>query len=209
MSTWRTIRKFFIRVTALVSFGMIFYISTVFIYHYIPMRIAYEENTDYVTKFQIVVSILLALIDYNILFRLLFTLDPGYVTPKMAELIYKVNGVEPETPMMEAIDKCNEAYFTRQGIIQEDIENSQRGLVEDSRRAKISRALRQHYSRFPNYEFLNELVSYKHCKKCDQIKPPRAHHCSICGKCVLRMDHHCPWVGTCVGFVNHKMFLLF
>lgn len=32
----------------------------------------------------------------------------------------------------------------------------------------------------------------RHCKKCDYLKPKRAHHCSICRTCVLKMDHHCP-----------------
>lgn len=33
----------------------------------------------------------------------------------------------------------------------------------------------------------------KYCKKCDAVKPKRAHHCSACGICVMKMDHHCPW----------------
>lgn len=40
----------------------------------------------------------------------------------------------------------------------------------------------------------------KICKKCHEIKPPRAHHCSICDTCVLKMDHHCPWINNCVGY---------
>ena len=68
--------------------------------------------------------------------------------------------------------------------------------------------MRDQYSKFPNYIHIQELIIYRYCKTCKQIKPPRAHHCSLCGKCVMRMDHHCPWVGTCVGVKNHKMFLL-
>ena len=30
------------------------------------------------------------------------------------------------------------------------------------------------------------------CRKCECVKPPRAHHCSMCGVCTLKMDHHCP-----------------
>ena len=52
-------------------------------------------------------------------------------------------------------------------------------------------------------------MTYRYCKKCKQIKPPRAHHCSVCGRCVLKMDHHCPWVGNCVGYNNHKIFFQF
>lgn len=47
------------------------------------------------------------------------------------------------------------------------------------------------------------------CKKCQTVKPDRAHHCSTCGKCVLKMDHHCPWLATCVGMRNYKAFVLF
>jgi hypothetical protein len=56
---------------------------------------------------------------------------------------------------------------------------------------------------------LLDLLMYRYCQKCKQIKPPRAHHCSVCGKCVLKMDHHCPWVGGCVAYNNHKYFLQF
>lgn len=49
----------------------------------------------------------------------------------------------------------------------------------------------------------------RHCHKCNNFKPLRAHHCSVCGRCVIKMDHHCPWVNTCVGVANHKYFLLF
>ncbi|KAI4189298.1 MAG: hypothetical protein L6R41_001567 [Letrouitia leprolyta] len=47
------------------------------------------------------------------------------------------------------------------------------------------------------------------CKKCQAVKPDRAHHCSTCQRCVLKMDHHCPWLATCVGMRNYKPFLLF
>lgn len=49
----------------------------------------------------------------------------------------------------------------------------------------------------------------RYCKKCQCLKPDRAHHCSTCGQCVLKMDHHCPWLATCVGLRNYKPFLLF
>ncbi|CAH7677056.1 DHHC palmitoyltransferase-domain-containing protein [Phakopsora pachyrhizi] len=52
--------------------------------------------------------------------------------------------------------------------------------------------------------------SVRFCRKCQIVKPDRAHHCSSCNRCVLRMDHHCPWLGgRCVGLKNHKYFVLF
>lgn len=47
------------------------------------------------------------------------------------------------------------------------------------------------------------------CRRCDNLKPERAHHCHVCGTCVLRMDHHCPWISNCVGYANHRFFFLF
>eukprot|EP00808_Paulinella_micropora_P028464 g25301.t1 len=34
--------------------------------------------------------------------------------------------------------------------------------------------------------------AYRFCRKCNVVKPMRAHHCSVCKRCVLKMDHHCP-----------------
>ena len=47
------------------------------------------------------------------------------------------------------------------------------------------------------------------CRKCDDLRPIRAHHCSKCLRCFMRLDHHCPWVFNCVGIGNQKIFYLF
>mmetsp|Transcript_16849 Transcript_16849/g.25340 ORF Transcript_16849/g.25340 Transcript_16849/m.25340 type:complete len:331 (-) Transcript_16849:55-1047(-) len=52
-------------------------------------------------------------------------------------------------------------------------------------------------------------VSYKLCRHCRCVKPPRAHHDSITGKCVYEMDHFCPWMNNCIGYYNYKYFVLF
>lgn len=52
-------------------------------------------------------------------------------------------------------------------------------------------------------------VSYRICRHCRCIKPPRAHHCSISGKCILEMDHFCPWMNNCVGYNNYRYFVSF
>ena len=62
---------------------------------------------------------------------------------------------------------------------------------------------------FYNNEKVKSLMQYKHCSKCDKVRPPRSHHCKTCGKCVMRMDHHCPFTGNCVGKGNYKLFFLF
>lgn len=31
----------------------------------------------------------------------------------------------------------------------------------------------------------------RYCKKCECIKPPRAHHCSTCQRCINKMDRSC------------------
>ncbi len=34
----------------------------------------------------------------------------------------------------------------------------------------------------------------RYCRRCQCVKPPRAHHCSTCDRCIMKMDHHCPYV---------------
>ncbi|KAJ8058128.1 hypothetical protein OCU04_012986 [Sclerotinia nivalis] len=47
------------------------------------------------------------------------------------------------------------------------------------------------------------------CKKCDAVKPPRAHHCKRCKRCIPKMDHHCPWTNNCVSHTTFPHFIRF
>ncbi|KLO19671.1 zf-DHHC-domain-containing protein [Schizopora paradoxa] len=48
------------------------------------------------------------------------------------------------------------------------------------------------------------------CKRCNQLRPERAHHCRVCNRCVLKYDHHCPVrINQCVGLYNERHFVLF
>ncbi|KAL3423477.1 DHHC zinc finger domain-containing protein [Phlyctema vagabunda] len=47
------------------------------------------------------------------------------------------------------------------------------------------------------------------CKKCEAVKPPRAHHCRACGRCIPKMDHHCPWTQNCVSHTTFPHFIRF
>jgi len=47
------------------------------------------------------------------------------------------------------------------------------------------------------------------CKKCEAVKPPRAHHCKTCRRCIPKMDHHCPWTKNCVSYTTFPHFIRF
>ena len=62
-------------------------------------------------------------------------------------------------------------------------------------------------------EINNELqnISEKHdyttCKKCNILRPKRAHHCRYCNKCILKMDHHSFLLNKCIGKKNYIFFM--
>ena len=45
-----------------------------------------------------------------------------------------------------------------------------------------------------------------YCRKCQHLRPARAHHCAICRRCVLKMDHHCPWWPTALVRATTSIF---
>ncbi|KAF2201446.1 zf-DHHC-domain-containing protein [Delitschia confertaspora ATCC 74209] len=47
------------------------------------------------------------------------------------------------------------------------------------------------------------------CRKCEAVKPPRAHHCKVCKRCIPKMDHHCPWTSNCISSTTFPSFLRF
>lgn len=54
---------------------------------------------------------------------------------------------------------------------------------------------------------INEKHDYTTCKKCNILRPKRAHHCRYCNKCILEMDHHCFSLNKCIGKNNYQFFL--
>ncbi|KAL2000013.1 hypothetical protein VTN02DRAFT_3662 [Thermoascus thermophilus] len=47
------------------------------------------------------------------------------------------------------------------------------------------------------------------CRRCEALKPPRAHHCRTCQRCIPKMDHHCPWTSNCVSHFTFPHFIRF
>ncbi|KAI9044719.1 putative palmitoyltransferase with autoacylation activity Pfa4 [Aspergillus affinis] len=47
------------------------------------------------------------------------------------------------------------------------------------------------------------------CRRCEALKPPRAHHCKTCRRCIPKMDHHCPWTSNCVSHFTFPHFVRF
>lgn len=66
------------------------------------------------------------------------------------------------------------------------------------------------------------------CRRCEALKPPRAHHCKTCrrldiggkhfcrdpfanylSRCIPKMDHHCPWTSNCVSHFTFPHFVRF
>ena len=54
---------------------------------------------------------------------------------------------------------------------------------------------------------INEKHDYTSCKKCNILRPKRAHHCRYCNKCIMQMDHHCFSLNKCIGKKNYIYFL--
>ena len=67
----------------------------------------------------------------------------------------------------------------------------------------------QRYTRRAFSYTIEDGVTFRFCRKCDILKPPRAHHCSVLGRCVYEMDHYCPWMSNTIGKFNYKYFILF
>ncbi|KAF7712871.1 Palmitoyltransferase, partial [Penicillium ucsense] len=52
-------------------------------------------------------------------------------------------------------------------------------------------------------------VRQRWCRRCEAVKPPRAHHCKTCNRCIPKMDHHCPWTSNCVSHFTFPHFIRF
>jgi ribosomal protein L40E len=54
---------------------------------------------------------------------------------------------------------------------------------------------------------ISEKTDFTSCKKCNSLRPKRAHHCRACNKCILEMDHHCFSLNKCIGKENYNFFI--
>ena len=54
---------------------------------------------------------------------------------------------------------------------------------------------------------INEKHDYTTCKRCNILRPKRAHHCRYCNKCILKMDHHSFLLNKCIGKKNYIFFM--
>ena len=81
--------------SSLLSFWLIWYISTVFLFTYIPLRYEFDEDTM-TTHIQAAVAATLAVLDFFTLFALIFVYDPGNVTQEIVDLVYRANGIDAE-----------------------------------------------------------------------------------------------------------------
>jgi ribosomal protein L40E len=54
---------------------------------------------------------------------------------------------------------------------------------------------------------ISEKTDFTSCKKCNILRPKRAHHCRACNKCILEMDHHCFSLNKCIGKENYNFFI--
>ena len=98
------IRKIVVSVSALLSFWLIWYISYVYMFFYIPLRYEFDDD-DFTTNIHAAGGIFLAVLDFYTLFALIFFYDPGNVTQKVVDLVYRVNGIDAD----RIGDKSNEA----------------------------------------------------------------------------------------------------
>lgn len=79
-------------------------------------------------------------------------------------------------------------------------------MEEEDEEKEIQDGLKNHEGR---HVVVYPYWSWKPCKLCNLVRPPRAHHCRLCGHCVLKRDHHCFFAATCVGLRNQRHFIVF
>ena len=135
--------------------------------------------------------------------------------------MYKTGTPQEETKEEEEIEDILAADLDESVIhdiedydtIGQDIERKQKQTLSSktilARRHKaLKEILDYQYSDVVQYICnITDLVTFRYCPECKEIKPPRSHHCAICGKCYLRFDHHCTMAGSCIGFNNCKIFI--
>ena len=131
-----------VSVTAVLSFWLIMYISWTFLTVYIPLRFQFDDDT-FTTYLQAAGGGFLAILDFVTLTSLIFFLNPGIVDSKVEDMVYQINGIDPERVgptnqsnmngqqnlygPYEVAEICTEKYFQRMGLL--PLQNTQNNQI--------------------------------------------------------------------------------
>ena len=155
--------------------------------------------------FEIFVILIIFLLFEMSYFQSVFK-NPGFLTKELSDLIKN----EEE---MQTIKEDTQQFYRKLNSAKKFVslggQNIKKENCDDELIQKFSKLSTNKIMSEMENIYLDYLDKKIECKKCNLVKPPRAHHCDTCGNCILKMDHHCPWIANCVGENNLKFFVLF
>jgi ribosomal protein L40E len=138
-------------------------------------------------------------------FKTVFS-DPGFLTQEISDQLTneeEMATIRADSAAFQRKLNAGRVFTTLGG------ESIKREAADPDLIARFSKMPRPAIHREMETIYLDFLDKKIECRKCNLVKPPRAHHCVTCGGCVMRMDHHCPWIANCVGAHNTKHFIQF